>query len=287
MLFKCFWVFRYPLQLKAILPCKVKIQRLAFGLFLAFFIPRIDRAIWCVIWVFLPTRAIVGSVMLVRRSSLNEMKREDSQKLFLVLSVSTLSGLIQFPTTYPSYFLYVAPLLVLAGAAVVSLLNYQPRFFLVGTYCFVLFYVMFEVTPGFLYAMGQWYEPNTETVTTNIGRLGDIRTSAVEARTYETLGAIIRQHARGEYIFATPDCPEVYFLCGFRNPMRFFFDYRDEPRGRTQRILQTIRDRHINLIVINSRPIFSSYVSPDLRSAFEQEFPNRADAGSFEVRWKP
>lgn len=258
-----------------------------FGLVLAFFIPQIHRVIWCVIWVLLPTLAIVGSLMLVRRSSLNEMKRDDLQKLFLVLSVSTLSGLIQFPTIFPSYFPYVAPLVVLAAAAIVSLLNYQPRFFLVGTYCFVLFYVMFEVTPGFLHVAGQGYEPSTETATTNIGRLDGIRISASDARTYETLGSIIRQHARGEYIFATPDCPEVYYLYGFHDPMRFFFDYQDEPRGRRQRILQTIRDRHINLIVINSTPIFSSHVSPDLRSAFEQEFPNRAGSGQFEVRWKP
>jgi hypothetical protein len=51
--------------------------------------------------------------------------------------------------------------------------------------------------------------------------------------------------------------------------------------------LASIRDRHINLIVINSRPIFSSHVSPDLRSAFEQEFPNRVKCEQFEVRWKP
>jgi hypothetical protein len=258
-----------------------------FGLALAFFIPQIHRVIWCVIWVLLPTLAIVGSLMLVRRTSFNEIKRDDLQKLFLVLSVSTLSGLIQFPTIFPSYFPYVAPMLVLAAAAVVSLLDYQPRFLLVGTYCFVLFYVMFEVTPGFLHVAGQGYEPNTETVTADIGRLGGIRISSFDARNYETLGAIIRQHARGEYIFATPDCPEVYYLYGFRNPTRFFFDYHDEPRGRTQRILQTIRDRHINLIVISSHPIFSSHISSDLRSAFEQEFPNRADTGTFEVRWKP
>ena len=260
---------------------------MAFALTFAFFIPQIHRVIWCVIWVLLPTAAIAGSLMLVRRFSLNEMTSEDSQKLFLVLSVSTLSGLVQFPTIFPSYFPYVAPLLVLAVAAVVSLLNYQPRFFLAGAYCFVLSYVMFEVTPGFLHVAGQGYEPNTDTVTTGIDRLGGIRISAFDAQTYETLGVIIRQHARGEYIFATPDCPEVYYLYGFRNPTRFFFDYHDEPQDRTQRVLQTIRDRHINLVVINGHPIFSGNISSDLRSAFEQEFPNRADTGTFEVRWKP
>jgi hypothetical protein len=39
--------------------------------------------------------------------------------------------------------------------------------------------------------------------------------------------------ANGKLIDATPDCPEVYFLYGFRNPTRTLFDFGDEQAGRT------------------------------------------------------
>jgi hypothetical protein len=87
---------------------------------------------------------------------------------------------------------------MLAAAAVVFLLNYRPRFFLIGAYCFLLFYVVFEVTPGFVYVIGESYQPDIQTATVNIPRVGGIRTSPDRARTYETLGAIIREHAHGE-----------------------------------------------------------------------------------------
>jgi hypothetical protein len=46
-----------------------------FGLILAPSIPRVDRAIWYMIWVLLPTISIVGSLMLVRWPSVDEKKR--------------------------------------------------------------------------------------------------------------------------------------------------------------------------------------------------------------------
>ena len=104
---------------------------------------------------------------------------------------------------------------------------------------------------------------------------------------YEDLDAILRQHSRGTYIYATPDCPEVYFLYGFRNPTPTLFDVADDPVGRTERILQAIRQHDVNLVVLNQYPQFSGPVPADLRAALELEFPNSVDTGKFEVRWKP
>jgi hypothetical protein len=98
---------------------------------------------------------------------------------------------------------------------------------------------------------------------------------------------IIAEHARGTYIYATVDCPEVYFLSGFRNPTRTLFDFLDEQSGRTQRIMAAIRTHEVNLVVINNAGSFSDPVPPDLREAFENEFPEQTSVGSFEVRWKP
>lgn len=107
------------------------------------------------------------------------------------------------------------------------------------------------------------------------------------ARTYEELGAILSQHAKGEYIYATPDCPEVYFLYGFRNPTRIFFDFQEDVFGRTQSVFATIKERDIRLVVLNREPQFSGAIPADVRIALEQEFPDHEEAGKFEVRWRP
>jgi hypothetical protein len=257
------------------------------GLVFARSMPAVYKAIFGTISVLLPALVISGSILIIKRLRVHENSGNGWQKLFLMLSITALCSFVQLPVTTGVYFCYVAPLVVLATAAVISSLNYPPRLFLVGTYCFVLFYVIFEVTPGFVYSMGQLYEPDRQTATVNVPRTGGIRTFPAQARTYETLNTIIRQHARGEYIFAGPDCPEMYFLYGFRNPSRFFFDFWDDAPGRTQRILNTIKAHDISLVVLNNDPVFYRPVPSDLRTALEQEFPNRASVGNFEVRWKP
>ena len=86
---------------------------------------------------------------------------------------------------------------------------------------------------------------------------------------------------------AKPDSPEVYFLSGFRDPTGIFFDFYEDAAGRTQRTLAAIRLHNINLVVLNRYPPDSGPVAADLETALERDFPNRADAGDFEVRWKP
>ncbi|HLX85068.1 MAG TPA: glycosyltransferase family 39 protein [Terriglobales bacterium] len=260
------------------------------GLVLARSIPAVYKAIFATIWVLLPTLVICGSILIIRRFRLRELRdlnENGMQKLFVMLSVVALCSLVQFPAIAGIYFCYTAPLVVLAAAAVVSFLQDQPRWFLVGSYCFVLLYVVFEVTPGLVLDIGTVYSADTQTVPVNLSRTSGIRTFPARARIYQELNSIIRAHARGEYIFATPDCPEMYFLYGFRNPTRYFFDFWDDSPDRTQRILSMIQTDNINLVVLNNDPLASAPVSKELKTAFEQQFPNRASAGSFEVRWKP
>jgi hypothetical protein len=169
----------------------------------------------------------------------------------------------------------------------VSCLQKPPRWIPLAALCFCLAYVVLEVTPGFIEDMGEQYSPDKQTATLTLPRAGGLRGYAGQARIYEELATILKLHARGEYIYATPDCPEVYFLNGFRNPTPTLYDLADDPIGRTERILQAIRQHDINLVVLNAYPQFSPPVPADLRAALESEFPNRAQSGKFEVRWKP
>lgn len=256
------------------------------ALLLARIQPYVDRAEWGAIWTLLPVVVVLGVFLLVSHRPGNRANRAQQQRIFLVLSVTAACSLIQYPFTIAIYFCYVAPLAFLSAAAVGSLRK-PPRWAVVGALCFAFFYVVLDATPGFIDDMGEQYSPDRQVSRLTIPRAGGLRVYPESAGLYEELGVLVQQHARGEYIYATPDCPEVYFLNGFRNPTPTLFDFYEDPAGRTQRILQSIRQHGVNLVVLNGRPQFSVPLPSDLRAALELEFPNRARTGKFEVRWKP
>jgi len=245
------------------------------------------QLVWSTIWVLAPLVVVLGVGLLVRWSVLKRLEFVERQRLFITLSVTAGCSLIQFPFTYTTYFCYMAPLVVLSATAVVSLMDRPPRLAVSGMICFCFLYAVFELTPGFIDHLGYEYAPDIQTVRLSLPRGGGLLVSAVTAREYEQLDSLIRQHARGEYILAKPDSPEVYFLSGFRDPTGVFFDFYEDAAGRTQRTLAAIRLHNINLVVLNRYPPDSGPVAADLETALEREFPNRADAGDFEVRWKP
>jgi hypothetical protein len=244
-----------------------------------------DRAEWVTIWSFMPLLLVIGTAIVLR----DRLKGDSGfrlQQIFLVLSVTAGCNLIQYPFVRPIYFCYVAPLIVLSAAAVTSTLHSPQRWLLFGALCFALSYVVFVFTPSFISEMGSAYSPDENTARLDLPRGGGLRIFPSEARVAEELYAVVKEHARGEYIYATPDCPQVYFLNGFRNPTRTLFDFQDDRPDRTERILSVIRAHDVNLVVLNNDPPFSEKASPELRAALEREFPNRAVVDNFEIRWK-
>lgn len=256
-------------------------------LFMAALVRGIHMTVWATAWVLEPLVVTLGTVFLMRGLARNEINKVQGQRIFLLLSVTTACSLVQFPFTAPIYFCYVAPLVVLSLVAVISDLKRLPRLALVGAFCFYFVFIVFEVTPGFVSAMGQGYEPNRQSTTLALPRAGALRVSTESATTYDELGILLAKHASGKYIYATPDCPEVYFLYGFRNPTKTLYDFFDDPLDRAVRIIEAIHEHNVRLVVINRNPKFSGDVPADLLTVLEHEFPRRADVGKFEVRWKP
>jgi hypothetical protein len=246
-----------------------------------------QRAVWSVLWNLLPAAIIAGLALLFWRRSRGLTTSDSRQKLFLLLSVTAGCSLIQVPFFSTTYFCYVAPLAVLSCAAVVSHIESPPRWFLAAVYVSVLCYMLYEANPGFIYDLGTRYAPDTQTHLLSLPRAGGLRVSAESAETYEALGKVIKDHARGEYIYASPDCPEIYFLYGFRNPTRTLFDFSDDPAGRADRILNAVHARDVNLVVINTGPSFSDQLPSGLVTALESEFPAHKVVERFIVRWKP
>jgi hypothetical protein len=249
--------------------------------------PLFYRGLWTAIWTLLPLVVVLGLIVLTDKRISGKMADCQRQRVFLVLSVTASCSLIQFPFSGSIYFCYVAPLLLLATTAVLSTIRQVPRFAVAGLAIFFLLYAVLDVTPGFIYKMGNTYAPDIQKAALDLPRAGSLRLDAADVREYNDLGTLVLQHARGPYLFCTPDCPEVYFLFGFRNPGRTLFDFFDEPAGRTARILALLRDHNVNLVVLSRAPAFSGQVPSDLRAVIEREFPNRAATKRFEVRWQP
>ena len=246
--------------------------------------PAIYDAAWVPIWNMLPVVTAAGILFLMMKPG--TMNYEQQQKTFLLLAVTAACSLIQFPYGAAIYFCYVAPLLAICVLGVGTLFDKPPRVVLVGLFCISLLYAVWDVTPRFLSNKGELYAPPNGADFV-LPRAGSLRLFGVDARENAEVVSIVARYARGKYIYATPDCPQVYFLSGFRNPTRTLFDFMDDPEGRTQRILASIHAHDVNLVVINSAAGFSGAVPQDLRVDLEKEFPQQTRTENFEIRWKP
>jgi len=242
---------------------------------------------WGAMWAIASLVVALGMGMLIRSFRIGQITSVRLQQLLLVLAVTATCSLIQYPLSFPNYFCYVAPLVLLSVAAVLSFVDRPPRLPITATFFFYCLYAVFEMTPAFIYNIGNNFSPDVQTVELELERAGGLRVDVRSAREYDQLNGLIRQNAHGEYILAAPNCPEVYFLYGFQPPTHDFFSFSDDSRQNAAGILGNLEKDHVNLVVLNHRDsMFVPSVSNGLTTKLEQEFPNSAQAGDFEVRWK-
>jgi hypothetical protein len=204
-----------------------------------------------------------------------------------MLLVSTLAfcTLVQFPFTAPIYFAYVAPLLFLTIAAFYSLREDTARPVAVVLAVFYLAFPVLRVTPGFIYHMGRHAAADAYTEPFRL-QGGGFRVRPSDNSTYSAIDDLLRAHARGEYIYAGPDSPEVYFLSGFRNPTRSMFDFFDVRMRDREYLMSIIGDKDITAIVVNGEPAFSPVLPGDMVAALTSRFPYDSAVGQFTVRWR-
>ena len=230
-----------------------------------------------------PLIVLCGGWLLTRHGAGLPMARR--QQILLLLAVTALCGLVQFPFAAPVYFFYVAPLVALAALAVIT--NW-PGLRMLGPTAILAFFLAFamvRIHPGFIYRMGHSFSRVDNSTSLVLDR-GGIDVSVSDTAVYQQLVRTIREHASGPYIFVTPDAPQVYFLSGLANPTRTIYDFFDNQDGREQRILSALETHHINVVTINRRPEFSGPVSPALESELVASYPYSAAVGQFVVRWR-
>jgi hypothetical protein len=242
---------------------------------------------------------LAGAAVLVAAARSATLSVERRLALFVVLASAALVNLVQFPYAFGIYLCYAAPLIVLAIVYVVAASPAASARVHVGILLVYLVFAVAWVNRGFIRDIGGRFTVIEQSTRLDGTRAG-LRVSAPEADLYRRLVAVIQAHsADGDFIYATPDCPQVYFLAARRNPTRTFYDFFDadygaDPPRRRDRILALLADRNVDVIVISWQAEFSRTYDPDLVRALVERFPNQVSVGieerpgpaSFTVRWR-
>jgi len=246
------------------------------------------RAAWHAAYWLTPLLSLIGGVTLWRgtRGVASFGDSIGQRQLFLILAVSSLCSLVQYPFSAPIYFCYIAPLVILGAVAILVQFPAIPRPLLAVVFAGFLLFAVLRLTPPFIYAMGLYDQPDPETQVLDLPRAGSLRIEARSVEIYKRLIPLIQQHAGAGEIYAAPDCPEVYFLSGYRNPTPALFDFFEDDYGSSESVLSLVESRPIRVVVLNGDPSFSETLPAEVREALIHRFPKSEHIGDFEVLWR-
>ncbi len=243
------------------------------------------RAVWYSVQMLLPGLVVAGAIVLSRTRAADAGDPLLRSRTMVVLCIAALCNLVQFPYFVPNYFCYVAPLVALAAVALVRYLRPSTALIPAAVVAFFIAFAVVRMNDSTLYTIGISVQPYLRTMPLGLAR-GGIDVPVVHAEAYRRLIPLLRSRARGGYTWASPDCPEVYFLSGLRNPTRSLFDFFDDTTGRTDRVLQALERHGVTVVVLNARAAFSSTLTDDLVAAIEKRYPFATNIGPFHVRWR-
>ena len=247
-------------------------------------VPLVYRMAWYVGRSALPLLVLLAVVALARTAGADRPAAERA-RLLLLASVAGMCSLVQFPFAAPIYFCYVAPLVALFAVALFAPAVRRAPFVPAVLLAFATLFAVTRTNTSRLYGMGVLYLPYPPLVSLDMPR-GGLAVPALDGMMYRRAIEVLGAHARGGYTWAAPDCPEIYFLSGLRNPTRTLFDDFDEPAGRTARILAATERHGVTAIVVNVAPSFADEVSGDLMAELQRRYPYAEDVGKFQVRWR-
>jgi hypothetical protein len=236
-----------------------------------------DRIIFESMRNIIPVMTITAMIILcVRQKAPSKSEILDDQ-IMLLICVTALWSLVQFPFPSPIYFSYVAPLAMLGLAALLTTLSPPPRRILYSA-----------AAISIIFALIAFHKPDKQISTLTTPRAGGLRVLSSSADQYNRLIPYVSELADGRPILAGPDAPEIYFLTGLPNPTPIFFDFfhdANEYRSIMQSVLD--RDGSIHVVVLKSNPEFSRYHRDILRSLVVSRFSQSRKFESFEVFWRP
>ncbi len=250
------------------------------------FVSRPPDLMWAALRLTIPVIAIAGAAFLSAPERSRDIDARGQWRLFLLLSVTSLSSLVEFPYSSPPYFCYVAPLAVLALLAVwqPAKRRVTPVAALVASWALLLTTLRLNWDP--VVKIGP-SNIRTNAVPFALPRAG-IWVPPADKLDYERVIPLVQRHAGASpYVYATPDSPEISFLAGLRNPTRTMYEFFDDTTGRVPRIMHELATHDVRVVVISTVHNFSSLISPALDSALTARYPASETVGRFTVRWIP
>jgi hypothetical protein len=180
--------------------------------------------------------------------------------------------------------------------------TYAPRRVYFGVAVLYFGFALVWLNQGSVRGIGVKYLPHGQDTSMDVARFG-LRTSQAQAALYEQVVAEIQKHSEaGDFIYATADCPEIYFLSARRNPTRTFYDFFEpdfegNPGVRAKRILQLLEESKVNVVVFHWQAEFSGSPTAELSETIAPNFPfvqhfyrdeasKRAGVPTFSVAWR-
>ena len=240
--------------------------------------------VWRAVRNLPPVLCIVGVIVLSRARAADAGLPLRRAQTMLLIAITGLCSLVQFPFAAPIYFSYVAPLVALLALALFGYMR-SSRGAVPGLLiAFSGAFAVFRTNAIPLTAMGLAYQDPFPLATLALDR-GGIEVPRVHAMVYDSLVPLLRARARGGYTWASPDTPELYFLSGLRNPTRTLFDFFEDSTGRNTRVLHTLDTHGVTAIVINTAPWFSPQVTREMYALLSSRYPRAQWVGPYQLRW--
>ena len=228
---------------------------------------------------------VVGCVVLVRATRAGQVSAARRQGLFCLLAMVATTGLVQFPYSAPSYFCFVAPLVVLAFVAVVSIVPGASPGVHLSVLVFYLLFAVLRANRGDVWDLGAAFALPTPRVALASEHAG-LRVDPAEAEEFDRVVQLIEEKRVGPFIYASPDCPELYFLTGSHNPTRRVIDFLSELDLSGRRLVDVLDAADVHVVAINQRPDFSPKLDAATQRALAARYPHAVKVRRFLVRWR-
>jgi hypothetical protein len=211
---------------------------------------------------------------------------KSTSRLLLLVAITAMCSLNQFPYSSPMYFCYVAPLLVLAMVALVAIRPHPGPSIVAPVAVFFLVFGVAVLMPNQIYSKGLTLRPDVFKAFA-MPRAGGIRGSTEVVDRYQRVCDEIAAHGGSGSIYAGPDSSGLYFLTRRENPTPILFDFLAGDDDRPDRILADIDRARVGVVVINHAIHIPSGPMPaELLAALRSRFPESKVIDNFEIRWK-
>ncbi len=248
------------------------------------------ETVWDSVRSLIPLATVVGCAMLLRRSRTNgdSVPVADSTMvidarhdgtLFLLLAMSAMISLVQFPYSFAIYFCYSIPLGILALAAIIQKQSTAPTHLHLAVAVFYFAFASVWLNHSRVQRMGTTYVHDDQSTELDLPRSG-LLVSRTQAKLYEDVVKEIWRHSDDDsFIYAELDCPEIYFLSGRKNPTRSFYEFFEEnfpgnPADRVERIALLLESHSVDVVVLHWHGEFSGSVSLELSQLLAARYPH-------------